>query len=131
MSGATLVAAVRDIIGDDNAIPTASLLAALRAKGTELNPRSLAATLRPYGVRPRTIRLAGEKRTPKGYARDSFHPGEPRRWAADDLGDLAAVEHNDGSIADALPAEPCRCPRPVADDGDCFRCGRLIGGWPR
>jgi hypothetical protein len=126
MTGPALVEAIRTIIGDRRAATTRDVLAALAEKGTTLDPRSLASALRPYGVRPRTVRLPGASATPKGYVRDSFHPGEPRRQAADDLGDLAAVEHDDGSIADALPAEPCRCPRPVADEGDCFRCGRLI-----
>ena len=36
-------------------------------KGNPLNARGLATLLKPYGVRSRTVRIAGE--TPKGYAR--------------------------------------------------------------
>lgn len=131
MTGPALVAAVRDIIGDDNAIPTAALLAALQANGTELDPRSLASALRPFGVRPGTIRLPGASATPKGYVRSQFHPGQPRPRAADDFSDLAIIEHDDGSLADALRAEPCPCPNPIADEGDCALCGRSLEAWPR
>lgn len=131
MTGPALVEAIRTIIGGRRAATTRDLLAALAQKGTTLDPRSLAGALRPYGVRPRTIRLPGEKATPKGYCRDSFHPGEPLRRAADDLSDLAEGEHDDGTLADALPAESCGCASPVADGGDCMKCGRLIQGWSR
>ncbi|MDP1857212.1 MAG: DUF3631 domain-containing protein [Gemmatimonadaceae bacterium] len=131
MTGPTLVAAVIDIMGDRRSVSTRDLLAALEARGTALDPRALARALRPYGVRPRTVRLPGASATPKGYCRDSFGPGGPSRRAADDPGDLSIVERDDGSIAKALPAKLCRCASPVADDGDCFRCGHSIAGLTR
>ena len=124
-----LVAAVIDIMGDRRSIPTRDLLAALDAKGLALDPRALAGALRPYGIRPRTIRSPGVSGTPKGYRRASFRAAEPRH--ADDLGDLADVERDDGTLAGAMPAEPCRCPSPIADDGDCLKCGHAIAGWSR
>ena len=40
---------------------------------TGLSPRALARFLRPFGIRPRTVRLGGEdKPTLKGYRRDMF-----------------------------------------------------------
>ena len=41
---------------------------------TGLSPRALARMLRPFGIRPRTVRLGGEKDKPtrKGYRRDWF-----------------------------------------------------------
>lgn len=131
MTGPALIEAIRTIIGDRRAATTRELLAALEAVGTELDPRSLAGALRPYGVRPRTVRLPGASVTPKGYRRDSFHTGEPRPHAADDFSDLAAVERDDGALADALRAETCLCPNPLADGDDCFRCGRMIEGRSR
>jgi len=47
----------------------------------------------------------------------------------DDLG----PERDDGSLADALPAQRCRCERPLPapDDGElrCTQCGHACDGW--
>jgi len=74
MTGPALVEAIRTIIGDRRAATTRDLLAALAEKGTELDPRSLAGALRPYGVRPRTVRLPGASATPKGYGATASTP---------------------------------------------------------
>jgi hypothetical protein len=29
-----------------------------------------------------------------------------------------------------LKATPCRCERPLVDDGSCVRCGRDVDEWP-
>ena len=129
MTGPTLVAAVIDIMGDRRSIPTRDLLTALDVRGLAFDPRALARALRPYGIRPRTIRSPGVLGTPKGYRRASFGAGEPRTVA--DLGDLTGVERDDGALADAMLAVPCRCPSPVADDGDCLKCGHATAGWSR
>lgn len=43
---------------------------------TGLSPRSLARMLRPFGVRPKTVRMPGDGETPtrKGYRREWFEP---------------------------------------------------------
>ena len=40
--------------------------------GTGIAPRGLAKLLRPYGIKPRTVRPAGETATSRGYNREQF-----------------------------------------------------------
>ena len=132
MTGPTLIAAIRDVIGDRPAISTHELLTAIN--DDQLDARSLARTLRPYGIHPRTIRLPGAAKTPKGYVRTAFPTSRPKRVPLPpaDLSDLADVEHDDGTLTDALQAARCRCeqPLPEPDDGElrCTRCGHGIAG---
>jgi hypothetical protein len=73
-----LLADIREICKDAREkILTAELLSRLReieespwAAEIELNPRMLARMLRPYGIRPKTVRV-GEARA-KGYERADF-----------------------------------------------------------
>jgi Protein of unknown function (DUF3631) len=72
--GVERLAAIRDVFTKDP-MPSFELVAALTL-GDEpwcewLNPSTLAKKLKPYGIRPRTIRLA-DGHTPKGYHREQF-----------------------------------------------------------
>ena len=68
-------------VGDPDAMGTSSILEALHAmqhrpwsewrRGKPLSPRGLADLLRPFKVRPATVRLPGGS-TPKGYRREAL-----------------------------------------------------------
>ena len=78
--GALLLGAIRDAMGDAETIATADLLSAINANddlpfggwsdGKGLDARSLGRLLRPYGLKPRTIRVGDH--TAKGYRRDGL-----------------------------------------------------------
>jgi Protein of unknown function (DUF3631) len=106
--GELLIRALKGIFGDEQeAIPTADICAALNAddelpfgdyrKGEGIHARGLSKVLKPYGIKPKTIRT-GDK-TPKGYTRaqligvwsryatepeDPTAEDEPAQEAADD-----------------------------------------------
>lgn len=74
--GIRLLADLRSIFGDAEAMATETILARLRdlpespwadIKGHSLNDRGLAARLRGYNVKPKTIRIGDA--TPRGYTR--------------------------------------------------------------
>jgi len=77
-----LLAAVREAFGDEDRISTAELLERINADeelpfggwrdGKGLDGRKLARLLRPYKVRPDSIRPHGSDRTVKGYLREWF-----------------------------------------------------------
>jgi Protein of unknown function (DUF3631) len=78
--GLRLLADLRTIFGEDDAKSTAAILAGLLnvdespwgdVDGKPLNAYGLAERLRPYGVKPRQIRV-GET-TPRGYRRADLH----------------------------------------------------------
>jgi hypothetical protein len=78
--GVRLLADLRDVFGDADAMSTESILTELRGmdeapwadlKGKPLDARGLAARLRHYGVKSTTIRIGDS--TPKGYARTDLH----------------------------------------------------------
>ncbi|HUN77407.1 MAG TPA: DUF3631 domain-containing protein [Solirubrobacteraceae bacterium] len=78
--GAQLLAVTREALGDCETISTADLLASINADdelpfggwrdGKGLDARGLARLLRPYDIRPRTVRI-GET-TAKGYTADGL-----------------------------------------------------------
>lgn len=77
--GIRLLADARDVLGDQDRIPTSDLLAGLHTieeapwgdwYGKPLAPRTLAKLLRPYGIKPDSIRTSDG--TPKGYMRAHF-----------------------------------------------------------
>lgn len=80
--GVQLLTDIKDIFMDaaTEALATKSLLEHLNARdesawgawhsGEGMRPRDLARLLRPYGIRPRTVRTGDE--TPKGYKVDQF-----------------------------------------------------------
>jgi Protein of unknown function (DUF3631) len=80
-TGALLLAAIRAAFGTDDRIRTGDLLARVNADeelpfggwrdGKGLDSRGLARLIRPYGVRPRSIRI-GDDPSGKGYLREQF-----------------------------------------------------------
>ena len=82
-----LLAAIRHVFSGDR-MASADLVDAINAdeelpfgawrEGKGIDGRALARLLRPYGIRPRTIRL-DDARTPKGYLRDQFNAAW-ERW---------------------------------------------------
>lgn len=78
--GIRLLADLKTVFGDVEQMTTEAILRALCAmpeapwndlRGKPLNERGLAQRLRPYGVKPKVIRV-GEA-TPRGYTRESLH----------------------------------------------------------
>lgn len=78
--GVTLLADLRAVFGNDEQLPTEDILRKLHVleespwgdlRGKPLDPRGLAQRLRPYGIKPTTIRVLGS--TPKGYRREDLH----------------------------------------------------------
>jgi hypothetical protein len=78
--GIRLLADLRTVLGNSEALATAVVLAALidlpespwgDLKGKPINDRRLATRLREYGIKSRNVRI-GDK-IAKGYARDDFH----------------------------------------------------------
>jgi hypothetical protein len=76
-----LLSDMRTVLGDDEQAATSTILDKLHAldespwadiRGKPLNDRGLAIRLRPYGIKPRTIRI-GET-TPRGYRRADLVP---------------------------------------------------------
>jgi hypothetical protein len=160
--GTRLLAALRAVIGEREAVGTADALEALNhddelpfgawRDGRGLDARTLAKLLRPYGVKPQTVRIGDE--TPKGYRRDAlseawrrYLPSGPAEPVVADVADVpptaeektdlvAAREPDLDARADALRERyvhaaqaTCGCERPlVVRDGDdderCARCGK-------
>jgi hypothetical protein len=86
-TGTLLLGAIREVFGEGDRITTTDLLTAINADeelpfggwrdGKGIDGRRLARLLKPYGIRPRTIRVGDH--TEKGYMRESF--SEPwARW---------------------------------------------------
>lgn len=108
--GAQLLAAVRDALGDAQAIATADLLEAINGDeelpfggwrdGHGLDARALAKMLRPYGVKPHTVRI-GET-THKGYH-------------IDDLADVFARYLPAGSVTSVTPSHDATACDAVTD----------------
>jgi hypothetical protein len=78
-AGVELLAHVRDAFGNEQHLPTVTLLERLRdrdespwrdIRGKPLDDRGLAKRLKPYGIKSKTVRADG--RTPKGYGVGDF-----------------------------------------------------------
>ncbi len=89
--GALLLAAIRDAMDSSDVIATADLLEQVNAneelpfggwsEGNGLDGRGLARLLKPYGVRPTTVRLGD--RTAKGYKRSDLNDAWARYLPAE------------------------------------------------
>ena len=86
-TGTLMLGAIRDAFGDEDRVTTISLLRRINAdeqlpfggwnEGRGIDGRRLARLLKPYGIRPRTIRIGDH--TEKGYMKATF--AEPwERW---------------------------------------------------
>ena len=109
--GTRLLADIRAAFGNAGQMTTATILETLNAleeapwgdmRGKALDSRQLARILRPYGVRPETIRTATA--TPKGYRRDALWDAWQRYLPAIDAG--AATSATIATIATGSSAMP-------------------------
>jgi hypothetical protein len=121
--GARLLADLRDVFGDADALHTKTIRDALHKIseapwadyfGRRVNARDMAKLLKPYGVTSTDVKIGGINR--KGYRREHLHdawrrylpPGQ--RGSATPATSVTAQVNNDdqvaGSGSDALPATP-------------------------
>ena len=106
--GVRLLSDIQVVLNGDDRMSSVALAHALNTieesgwagwnAGKGIGPHDLARRLKPYGVGPRTIRVAGE--TPKGYLREQFidpwrrylrdgeRPAKPEKARADANGGL-------------------------------------------
>jgi hypothetical protein len=132
--GAQVLEAARQAMSGRDMIATSELLEAINSddelpfgawrEGSGLDARTLAKLLKPYGVKPRTVRIGGD--TPKGYraedlrdawaryltpqeaqqAQQAQHDTDPQlqpprnHWDVADVADVAAVAGVGGDVAD-------------------------------
>ena len=59
-------------------------------KGKPLNDRGLASRLRPYGVKPKLVRIGGDH-VLRGYAKEDFHDAWRRYLGPPHLGSVTTV----------------------------------------
>ncbi len=118
-----------DGTGED-AIPSADLVTALAGEPEwgwdALNQRSLAVLLKPFGIKPKGLRIGG--RTPRGYERAQFSDAWRRYLPPDpqqpQQGNGGAEIGREGDpqqglrVADAKPGPSVRDDSPVADVAD-------------
>jgi hypothetical protein len=99
--GVRLLSDVRDVFGDDDRMTSADLLNGLHGieeapwgdwYGKPLAFRSLAKMLRPYGIKPDSIRI-DEDKTPKGYMRAQFEDAWTR-YLPPPKADSATAQHS-------------------------------------
>jgi len=129
--GPQLLGAIRKAMGDSAAIATEDLLRAINddeelpfggwSEGKGMNSRDLARHLKPYGVKPRTVRV-GDK-TPKGYRaedlRDAWgrylYPSEGQQAQHPQHGDSEATEdpRKHWDVADVADVADTSCGRRV------------------
>jgi len=161
--GTRVLAALKAALGDRRAITTADLVTALNdddelpyggwRDGRGIDARAIARLLKPYGLKPRSVRL--DTGTAKGYSRDEDLEDAFARYLAPDVTgdpsqtpdpsqetplperdvtvvpDVTANPRAGGEAAlrppDALFARPCRCTHPLADEhGGCALCGHQV-----
>jgi hypothetical protein len=117
-NGTRLLDAIRNVMGGRDVISTGELLAAINAdeelpfggwrdaKG--LDGRSLARMLKPYGVKPRSVRIGED--TPKGYRADDLRDAWERYLPRSEAQQAQQAQHGeptpqqepngDGDVAD-------------------------------
>jgi len=161
--GVQLLRAIRVALADDEAVTTARLLASVNQDdelpfgawrdGKGLDARTLARMLKPYGVKPRVLRIGDE--TPRGYRRqelrDVFERYLPAQQTQHDDPQPPKAPHRNGDVADDADVAPparggvdglpypldldpprpraagrCECDRPLvnAEEETCAKCGR-------
>jgi 5S rRNA maturation endonuclease (ribonuclease M5) len=145
--GPQLLAGIRKAIGSEATITTADLLRAINGDdelpfggwrdGKGLDARTLARLLKPYEVRPRTIRVGEE--TPKGYRAEDLRdawarylpPSEAKQAKHPQHGEKPQPENarKHGAVADVADVAPLAGPgADVADhDDDLSRKVRDLG----
>lgn len=123
-TGTLLLEAIRDAFGDADRIATTNLLAVINgdeelpfggwAEGKGLDGRRLAKLLKPYGVRPRPIRIDGE--VAKGYLLDQFEEVWSR-WLPPDTAvtSVTTVTGDEPVTQDSALASQCNSVTDVTD----------------
>jgi hypothetical protein len=133
--GIRLLSDIRDVFSDRDTdrLTTVSLLEALNTseealwgdfRGRPLDSRWLSRLLRPYGVKPKTVRLDG--RTPKGYLKADFCDAWARYLdvpsaGAPDTGDEASATRNIPATERCDPASVVVDVSPVSGVEGCTR----------
>jgi hypothetical protein len=133
--GIRLLADIRQVFGSGESpqLPTEALLEALAAieespwgdfyGGGRLSPRRLAGLLRPYGIRPRDLRV--DDKALKGYRRVDFVDAFRRYLSPQPKGASAATSRDMGDIPVAVPdtADPTAAtsPHPSRIENGSFR----------
>jgi hypothetical protein len=125
--GVQLLSDLKRVFGDADQLSTESILDQLHRldeapwgdlRGKPLDARGLSSRLRPYGVKPRNVRIGGT--TPKGYRREDLHdawaryvsvaspgsatPATDATSAADGVAHVADVAASMGMAGDTAPA---------------------------
>lgn len=124
--GIQLLSDIREVFGDDDHQPTATLLEKLHAleespwcdmRGKPLDARGLSSRLRAYNIKPVNVRVGAA--TPKGYRREDMHDA----W----LRYLGPPPHASATSATSATIDaPC-----TAVGAVCLRCDGEGCGWCR
>ena len=103
--GEQLLADMREIFGDKDRLKSSRVVTKLEGleerpwPGKSIDERQVAALLKPFGIRPKTIRV-GDK-TPRGYMREDFEDA----WARSYLRRTATPKHSN-NIKHFGPLDP-------------------------
>ncbi len=155
--GPRILGALRDLFGNAETVTTAHLLDRLNhdeelpygawSDGRGIGARDVAKLLRPYGVRPRSVRLA-DGSTPKGYRRgnqaveDAFaryvadHPPHATNVADQTsrysrvVADVADVAANPGKGESEGPGAPDEALATAGEEAEGERLTAKYGGGP-
>jgi Protein of unknown function (DUF3631) len=129
--GTMLLGAVRDAFGDSDRMATSDLLATINADeelpfggwrdGSGLDSRRLAKLLRPFGVRPKVIRL-DDGTTPRGYTREMLADAWAR-WLPTPLTEAQQAQQAQ-QATEAATQEPLE----LADVADVADVALISGG---
>jgi hypothetical protein len=113
--GTTVLAAIRDIFGDADAIHTSTLLESLNGderlpfsdyrKGQGLNDRGLVKLLKPFVIKPHPVQIAGVQA--RGYRRDQFADAWSRYCSTHPSDDSEASMRQEASNHGGLGVDGC------------------------
>jgi len=136
--GVLLLTDLRNVFSGRDAIATDIILTALHAldespwgdlRGKPLDARGLSRLLRPYGIKPTTVRIGDS--TPKGYRREDLHDPWARYLPVSQLESATSATHTKESelvanvalVAHLTEANPDQCPR-CGGEGCAYCKGR-------
>jgi hypothetical protein len=112
--GGQLLAAIRDVIGERLTIATTELLEAINGEdelpfggwndGKGLDARGLARQLKPYGIKPKTVRVGNN--TAKGYSREDLQDAWERYVPSHAEPSVTDSANNDGRVTAVTPPTP-------------------------
>lgn len=109
--GTLLLVKLREIFGDRSGVATAEICEAVNTDetipfggfggGSGIDSRSLSRLLKPYGIRPTSVRIG--ERTPKGYKREQLEDAWARYTPRTESAQQAKHPQHADSVADAIP----------------------------